>query len=395
MTLLLALLSFVVAGMNMLNYSSVVSEADTILSVLTENKGEFPKPDGKPNKLPPNMSPEVPYESRYFSVFYNKDGEIRGVDTKRIASVDEASAIKYASEAISSGKTYGFENEFRFEIKEEPVGTRITFLDCGRKIDSFRRFLFTSIGMAFIGLLSVFALMFVISGRIIKPIAESYEKQKRFITDAGHEIKTPLTVIDANADILEMEYGEENESLSDIRRETRRLRTLTEDLVKLSRMDESEESMPKIDFPFSEVVKDTAESFRALAVARGNTLTLQITPLLSICGNDKAVSELVSILMENALKYSTEGSEILLTLSRSGRSISLSVQNETTVPVDKEKLAHIFERFYRMDSSRNSETGGHGIGLSLAESIMHAHGGRIHASSPNGNQFRITAVFPK
>ncbi len=395
MILLLALLSFIVAGMNVLNYNSVVAEADAILSVLTENRGEFPKPDGKPNKLPPSISAETPYESRFFSVFYDKEGEIRGVDIKRIASVDEASAKKYADKAISSGKAYGFDNGFRFALKEEPIGTRITFLDCGRQIDSFRRFLLISVGMSLSGFLLVFALMFVLSGRIIRPIAESYEKQKRFITDAGHEIKTPLTVIDANADILEMEYGEENESLSDIRKETKRLRTLTEELVRLSRMDESVESMRKIDFPLSEVVKDTAESFRALAAARENTLTLKISPLLSICGNDISISELVSILMENALKYSPEGSEILLTLSRSGRSILLSVRNETTAPVDRERLPHVFERFYRMDSSRNSETGGHGIGLSLAESIMQAHGGKLHVSAPDDNHFLITAVFPK
>ncbi len=396
MTTLVLLLAVILVGMNLINYNSVVEEADKTLSFLSQHKGVFPEYGGEPfdDKLPPHMSPETPYESRYFWVLVDDHGDVVNTDIGKISSVDEAQAIVFAKKALEKTADSGFVNSFRYIAKAEPMGTRIIFLDCGRTLDAFYGFLEASLFMAVAGLIVVFFVIFFISGKIIQPIAESYAKQKQFITDAGHEIKTPLTIINANVDILEMELGEENESLADIKSQTLRLRSLTDDLVMLTRMEEAEDHLQKIEFPLSEVVTDAAHPFVALASTQNKALTLHIQPLLSLNGNDKAITQLVSLLLDNALKYSAAGSEILLSLAKQGHSVVLSVSNITENNVDPEHLDRIFDRFYRSDTSRNSESGGHGIGLSVARAIMCAHGGRITASIPNANVFQITAVFP-
>ena len=237
MSAFLLVLVVIITGINLVNWNAVVHEADELLSVLSENKGVFPMgPGGMGHRLPPGMSPEIPYESRYFSV--TLDGHTASViqaETSRIVSVDTAQAIEYAKDVLCDGNVRGFTDSFRYVIRTEDAFIRITFLDCGRKLDAFQNFLIASAGISLIGYLVVFALIAFFSNRIIRPISESYEKQKRFITDAGHEIKTPLTIINADADVLAMELGE-NEWLEDIQKQAKRLTGLTNDLVMLSRM---------------------------------------------------------------------------------------------------------------------------------------------------------------
>ncbi len=396
MTALLVLLAVIVAGMNIINYNSVIEEADSILSVLSQNRGIFPdfEPNaiGRPNdKLPPHLSPETPYESRYFSVSYNKMGDIVNVDVSKISAIDRENAVELADKV--NGKQ-GFSGEYRYIVTDDIVGTRITFLSCGRKLEAFNKFLISSIIMAGFGYAVVFGIIFILSGRIIKPIAESYEKQKRFITDAGHEIKTPLTIISANADILEMEFGAPNESLLDIKEQTKRLKTLTEDLVMLSRMEEAEGGLSKIEFPISEVVAECAGSFKNLAAQENKEFICNIEPMLTLGGNDKAIRQLVSILLDNALKYSNNGGTVALTLARQNHAVMLSVYNTVDSEINPEQLKYVFDRFYRTDSSRNSETGGHGIGLSIAKAITTSHDGKIKATTNDGKSFIITATFP-
>lgn len=393
---LFVLLAVIVTGMNVINYNSVVSEADGILDLLSQNKGVFPSLDGDFGvgpRGPMQFSPELPYESRYFSVLADTNGNIIGVDTSRIALVDTEKAIEYTQKILSGSKKSGFLGDYRFTAKVEDGTVRVTFLDVGRKLDSFKSFLYTSITISLIGLVVVFFVIVFFSGKIINPIAEAYEKQKRFITDAGHEIKTPLTIINADTDILEMEVGE-NEYLTDIKQQAKRLTSLTNDLVYLARMEESENTLTKIDFPVSDVVFDTVNSFKTLLQSQNKTLECNIQPMLSLCGNSKAIEQLVSILMENAVKYSPENTAVNVNLSKQGRNLCLSVHNVTENAVSNKDLQHVFDRFYRTDTSRNSQTGGHGIGLSVAKAIVTAHSGKICAYTQDGHSFVITAVLP-
>lgn len=394
LTALFVLLAVIVLGMNLLNYRSVVKDADTTLTILSENGGTFPVvTEGRPWWLPANMSQEILYESRFFSALLATDGEVVYADVSQIYMVDQDTARDYIQTALDDRADGGFVEDFRYMLVTEGQYMRITFLDCGRKLDLFHDFVFQSILIALIGYVVTAVIICVLSHRFVRPVAESYERQKRFITDAGHEIKTPLTIISANVDVLEMDIGE-NESLSDIRQQTGRLRDLTNDLVYLSRMEEAGGTLPMVDFPLSEVVTDASAPFATLAASQEKELVCGIEPMVSLCGNDKAISRLVSILLDNAVKYSPKGSRIELNLQKQGRHVLLWVGNKCSTPVTEENLRHVFDRFYRTDASRNSETGGHGIGLSMAQAIVNEHGGKIGATSPDGESFVVTASFP-
>ena len=409
-------LSVILGIMNVVNYRRVVQEADNTLKILVDNDGTFPEQqpgdnpakkaeeaDGKTEDPPdkpegenenagkqdkPGMSPELPFESRYFSVVLDEDNKKVSVDTGKIAAVNKKTAVKYAKKVAEKSKTSGFYSGYRYQIKEKDGEKLIVFLDTGRNLGTFYSFLGTSIAASLGGMLAVLILVIVLSKRIVKPVIESYEKQKRFITDAGHEIKTPLTVIDADAEVLEMDCGD-NEWLKDIRKQTAKLKDLTNNLIYLSRMEENQDKVVMIDFPISDIVEETASSFQALAVTQEKTFDCEIEPMLTCYGNEQNIQRLLEILLDNALKYSNPEGNISVKLKKSGKGISLSVYN-TAEHVSKENISHIFERFYRLDESRNSKTGGYGIGLSIAYAIVQAHKGKITAETEDEKSLKIT-----
>lgn len=400
------------------------------------------------------MTRDEAEESRFFAVTVDENSEVKQTFVERISAVDSDEAAEYAQKAVSSGKEKGFVNEFRYSVSEkaDDGSVRITFLDCGRVLDSYRDFLKASILMSLIGLVTVFAVICYFAGLIVRPAAESYEKQKRFITDAGHEIKTPLAIIKANIDLMNMELDsvsdrpgntvseeldEIRDSLGDINDQVSRLTGLTNDLVYLSRMEEGSNSLVMSEVPLSDIVADSASAFEPLAAEQGKVIVTDIAPMITVKGSTKELEKLMSILLENAVKYSaakdvqTDGkrnagepdqpgsmlpadklseemtqSDMLsdnvtqinvpridVFLRKDGRSAVIEVSNNTENELTNEALSHVFERFYRTDSSRNSQTGGHGIGLSMAQAIVAAHGGRISARTTDGRDFIITAVF--
>lgn len=396
MAALFIVLAVSVVGMNAVNYSTLVREADTILMFLSRNKGIFPNMNDKSMEgrdFPKHFSPETPYESRFFSVLVDKSGKIIHTETSRIFSVDPEQAGEYAQKVFYSGNQSGFAEEYRFLQINEGNATRIIFLDCGRKLDGFYNYLWISIGMTLAGLAVMFFLIVFFAGKIVRPMAESYEKQKRFITDAGHEIKTPLTIINANIDLLEMD-PEDADCLRDIRQQAERLTTLTNDLIYLARMEEADASLEMTDIAVSEIISGVASDFRALAAIQEKEFICQIQPGLFMRGNDKAIRQLINITIDNALKYSPEGGTVAVHFTQARRTLQLNIYNTTQTAVNSEELEHVFDRFYRMDNSRNSATGGHGIGLSVAKAIVEAHHGKVHVWSRDGYSFNITCIFP-
>lgn len=408
---LAVVLLVILGGVNLMSYQKVVSDADTVLSLLAANNGTFPKPrvpqeekdegsfaplgvpGGKPGLFDQRiMSPETPYESRFFSVLLGEDGQVLETNTLQIAAVDAEQAADYAQKAAASGRTSGFLDDFRFLVQNESGGVRLIFLDCGRSLSSFRTTLLASVSLAVLGLAAVLFLLLILSRRIVRPVAESYEKQRQFITDAGHELKTPMTIISADADLAEMECGE-NQWLTDIRRQAQRLTALTNDLIYLSRMEEEQPKLQYIDFPISDVVEEMAQSFAAPARSQDKELQVQVQPMLSFQGDEKGIRQLVSILLDNALKYSPCGGQLVLRLEKQGRNLLLTVSNTCAQPMEQDKLPHLFDRFYRTDQSRNSQSGGYGLGLSIAKSIVSAHKGKIRAESPDGTTLRIQVTL--
>lgn len=394
-------LAVIIGTINFLNYHKIVGNADSILCILSDNNGKFPKPEHQePDTSEPpmrrnsplrSMSPELPYESRYFSVSLNQHADILAVDTGKIAAVSTSEACQYALQALGLTHTSGFLGDYRYLKKETGDGTFLIFLDCSRDLSTFRSFFISSILVSLLGLASVLALVILFSKIALRPVSESYEKQRQFITDAGHEIKTPLAIIDADAELLEMELGE-NEWVQGIHRQVSRLSELTNRLIYLSRMEEPKNQPDKAEFCLSDAVAETSESFQALAATQHKSFHMEIAPLLSCYGDEPSIRQLVSILLDNALKYSPEHSRIVVSLQKKGKNLLLSVCNEAE-PISKAQLSRLFERFYRADASRNSETGGYGIGLSIAKAIVTAHKGKIWASSEQGQSLKISVLF--
>ena len=392
MSLLFLMLAIIISAINVLNYNRIVNDADSTLRLLSSNDGKFPdEPDKDISGFDKRHIKELPYESRYFFVGLDSDGNTLFSDTGKIAAIDTETAIEYAKEIWEDKNTKGFIDEYRYILTEDNIGYKIFFLDCGRNLDSMHSFLFISVGISLTAFVIVSVLLLLLSSRIVRPISESYEKQAQFITNASHDLKTPLTIISADVDILEMDYGE-SEWFDDIKNQVKQLTNLTNNLVILSKMEEENSSLNMIDFPLSDVVSEAVASFESLAIAKGQTLNINIEPMISLCGDEKAIRQLVSILLDNAIKYST-GNIISLKLEKINRSAQLTVTNYTE-SIEKNDLKHLFDRFYRTDKSRNSMTGGHGIGLSVAKAICTAHKGSITAQSPQSNLISIIVKLP-
>lgn len=333
---------------------------------------------------------EVPFESRYFIVTESTDGELLSLNMDHIISISPVEALTIVQEIKQAGESRGFQGDLRYGVRQTGDVISYLFLDCRRDLDTFRNSLIANCLISLLGLLAVFGLMVVFSGRMVKPVAESYEKQKRFISAAGHELRTPITIISADAELLGMEVGE-NEWLQDIVTQSGRMSELTNSLLTLSRMDEGREPMQMIEFPVSDIVEETAASFEVLAQASGKTIEMDIEPMRSMVGAEKSIRQLVSILMDNAVKYST--GTISVSLKQQGGETCIMVENSAE-PVSEAQLSQFFDRFYRTENSRNSETGGYGLGLAIAKSIVDSHKGNITASAPQEGTVRITAVFP-
>lgn len=377
------------------SYQGVVSDADRVLALLAENEGEFPvlKEDFDWEALGPRrQSQELGYEIRYFSVLLDETGAVVETDTGQIAAVDEETAVDYAVQILAQDTQAGFLKDYRYLISQEGTDTRVIFLDCGASMVAFRSTLFTSLWVAAVGLAAVLFLILLFSRRLVRPLILGYEKQKRFITDAGHEIKTPIAIIQADSEVLALESGE-NEWIQDIQHQIRRLSSLTNDLIYLSRMEEDQGRGKFLTLSLSQVVTETAQAFQTMAKSQNKSFTIDVQPGLAMEGEEKALGQLVSVLLDNALKYAPEGGEIALALARQGKYFRLTVEN-TAQGITKELLENLFDRFYRGDVSRDSSQGGYGIGLSIARAVVQAHRGKISAAAKGEDKLLIAVLLP-
>ena len=397
----------IVGTINIANYISTNQALDARLSLIADNGGTFPDmtPGDSGKKLEPKtdqppamndlqkhgISQESPFDTRYFTVTIASDGTVESVDTGKIASISAGTAEEYAAELWKEGKKKGFFADYKYLATDSDGSTMYVFLNCQREISTIRTYVLASVGTGALGLVIVFVMIYFFSGKVLKPVSESYEKQKRFITDASHEIKTPLTIIDANTEVIEMMEGE-NEWTQSTRKQIARLTSLTEKLVFLSRMDEEGTKLEKVSFSLSDAVLDTAEGFRSVAKTKGKQFEINVAEHVEYVGDEKNIRQMISLLLDNAMKYSSEQGIIRIALKTSGKNKIITVWN-TTDQIEKGKLDMLFERFYRMDASHNSKTGSFGIGLSVVYAIVKAHKGKISAKSEDGKSILFTVVL--
>ncbi len=297
-------------------------------------------------------------------------------------------AIEYGKSVLDSGKTSGTSGNYRYKTGDTDKGKIIVFMDCRSDSATKNRFLLVSCAIGAAGYILVCLLIIIFSKRAIRPVVESFEKQKRFITDAGHEIKTPLAIISANTEVLEM-MSEPNQWTVSIKNQITRLNGLLKELLSLAKMDEEKPALTMADFNISDAVYDAASPFTTLAETKGKKLTINVANGLSYHGDEGAIRQLVSILTENAVKYADEDGEIIVKLftSHNGKETDLEVSNTCKEPPQGD-LTKLFDRFYRDDSSRSrskgEKKGGYGIGLSIAQAIVRSHKSKISCKAENG-----------
>jgi len=356
------------------SYNKMIDNADGIISSVYN---AYPK--------------SLDVDARYFVATFSENGLVSDIDLSHIVTVKRKGADAYAKSALNSGKESGFEDIFRYNIFREQGKVTIVFLARGGNIEALKSNTTSSILFSLAGLGVMFLFLLAASHWVTRPIALSYQKQKEFVTSASHEMKTPLTVISADADILLMD-DENNEWIRDIRVQAKRLTNMTHSLISLARMDEQNTPITRIEFPISDAAEDVANSYHALAVKGKKAFRMDIAPNVSYCGDENMIRQLFTILLDNAFKYSKENGHIDFVLQQNAHNIVITVTN-TSDYVSEEQISRFFDRFYRSDNAISSKKNGYGLGLSIAEAIVRSHRGKISAKSPENGLVQIVAVF--
>ena len=378
---------------NIWSYWNTIAQLDHTLTVLYEAGKSESGPvfqGGEPprgNDFP--FSGEAPYMIRFFAVRYSESGELLDINQDYIASVSESEALSFAGRVLEGGKEHGFYGSYRYFVKTAERETTVIFLNAERELHAVRGLLVNTLLIAAISLVIVFLLVLLLARRAVAPYMRNLEMQKQFITNAGHELKTPLTAISTSADVLAMEHGD-NEWVQNIQVQSGRLARLITNLITLSRLDEERPALEKSEFSLSDALWETADSFLPLMRARGKAYSQSIGDGLAVNSNRAAVQQMASILLDNAVKHSPPGAKISLKAFRKGRRIAIEVSN-TCEELARPELKHLFDRFYRVDQSHSETASGSGIGLSVAKATAEALGGKIHAElSGNVICFQIT-----
>lgn len=389
MLAVLSILLLIVSAINIHNYLTIVKNADETINFIFENDGYntnfFPK---KPDKN--DFSPELPYEIRYFSVIVDKNQNIMNVNMERIAAINETNAIEYTKIVINKSKNKGFLSHYRYH--KEIINDKIVyvFLDCTNSLNTFYKFLSSSIIISVIGVLAFLVVVIIFSSIVIHPVKESYLKQQQFITNASHELKTPLTIINASCEIIE--YEQNNEWTKTIKTQVARLTDLTNKLVYLSRMGEKSSTRVKSDFSLNEVINEVIEPYVLIFKSNNWNLEMNIEENLTLFGDIGMIKEMFTLLFDNIVKYCNGDGLIELTVQKYHKNIIIILKNSCE-EIKKGNLNILFERFFRNDTSRNSEMGGSGIGLSIVKAIVDAHKGKIKAESTDGKSLMFTIIL--
>ncbi len=346
-------------------------------------------PPTQPWKFKAHMNPETPYSTRFFSLLFDQDGNVIQKDLAHIAAITDDDIAEYISVALKHGEGYGYYSDYKYRvILQDNQEYMVVFLDCYQEIHAIRVLALCSFAAMVICIGLVYILVVIFSKRAIDPVVRSQKQQKQFITDASHELKTPITVIATSLKVLEMEIGKQK-WIDKARSQTEKLRELVNSLVTLSRMDEEDSPLKFEHFSISDALQETVDSFADYAESNGHALKVNITPDLDFYGDEYAIRQLASILLDNAVKYAATGSDITFSLVKNKKHILLKTSNACQ-DLDEDALRHLFDRFYRPDQSRSHETGGFGIGLSIARSIAEGHKGTIHACCPVKDQIEFT-----
>ena len=386
-----------VAGIvNAVNWFSVRRELGETLTSLAENRVMTRDDMGGRMAGKSRHARNLVSESRWFSVTLSEDGTVRNISLIALSDLEEQTAADLALQAAARGGAGpAFLQDYLYVIRDDARGGQtVWFLNCETRLAAVRTLALISGLCCLGGVLLAWLFVTLASRRAIEPTLRNMEQQKQFITNASHELKTPLTVISTNMELLQMEQPD-SPWVQSTQRQTAQMRHLVDELVYLSRMEEENAPLNPETLSVEPLLREAAEPFAAMAEYQGKTLTLEAEAGLTVRADRASLQRLLSTLLDNAVKYAAEGGTIDVRARGEGRSVILTAANDVAEPLTEEQCRQLFDRFYRADPSRNKEKqGGFGIGLAIAAAIVEKHGGRI-AAAMEGRRLVFTCRLPR
>lgn len=387
-----AVLLVVLVAVNVVNYRQTVNQVDRLGTMLVNNDGTFPDaPEGgmAPKEHPEHGMPkgiefrkDDQMATRY-AVVRVANGTVQSVDRTHLVSLDEE-ALKELGLRIAQGtSTKGWEGSLRYQVAKTDAGTMVVLVDANKETQQVSRLMMVTGAVFILCLAVVYVLVRIASKRAIRPFVENVERQQQFIANASHEIKTPLAVLSANTDLLAM-MGTEAKFVDSNKRQIKRLNSLVEQMLILSRYDEGEAAATKEEVDLVAVTKAIVEEILPVLNEKGLQVEFTGEAQTIVTTNKSAMTELIRILLDNAMKY-TVGEPVITVEAKRNQ---LAIGNETE-PMTKEQVSQIFDRFYRVDSSRNRTTGGSGLGLSIAQKIAETNDVQLTAELTSATQIRF------
>lgn len=392
---IIVVLMAIIGTITLINYNKTVDNIDKVLTVLVDNGGKFnglafgddnlENTDGNNNKDNLNhqkdhgeFTKETPYWTRFFSVKFTNSNPDPIVDTSMIASVSKEEAIDMAKETIDSNSMIGFYGAYRYKVKIADDFKLVVFVDCTKEMRSIRYFVFTGTWISLVGIIAVFIIVFIFSKIVFNPVKRTYDKQKRFVTNAAHELKTPLTIISANNELIDAQYNSLDETQA-IDKQVKKLTIMINNLTLLSKLDEEDKNVDlkeKVDL--TKLSNDLIEPFKVIFESRNIKFNFFVDDNCYIKGNTNLISQLLSLLIDNANKYALTYIDFEVRIV--GKGVELKTSNDADI--DEKNPNLLLERFYRNDKARGKIEGS-GIGLSVVNEIVKLHKGTIKLNASN------------
>lgn len=392
---IIVVLMVIIGTITLINYNKTVDNIDKVLTVLVDNNGKFDdldfgddnleNTDGNNNKDNLNhqkdhgeFTKETPYWTRFFSVKFTNSNPDPAVDTSMIASVSKEEAIDMAKETIDSNSMIGFYGAYRYKVKIADDFKLVVFVDCTKEMRSIRYFVFTGTWISLVGIIAVFIIVFIFSKIVFNPVKRTYDKQKRFVTNAAHELKTPLTIISANNELIDAQYNSLDETQA-IDKQVKKLTIMINNLTLLSKLDEEDKNVDlKERVDLTKLSNDLIEPFKVIFESRNIKFNFSVDDNCYIKGNTNLISQLLSLLIDNANKYAL--TYINFEVRIVGKGVELKTFNDADI--DEKNPNLLLERFYRNDKARGKIEGS-GIGLSVVNEIVKLHKGTIKLNASN------------
>ena len=368
-------LSVIIIGVIVLftsfNYKNTITSS-TIFMDRIEGRGEIK--DNKPKDYSESKN------DRYIEGVYRVDVNNNTASSKIDNVTDEIK--KYAIEVSNRKFDEGYIGDYIYKVRKIGMnGKEVTLIESKNTIKGLKITISISIIIGFLGIIIIYVIAKKISKTIVKPVEESFEKQKQFISDASHELKTPLAVIEANADVLQDKVGE-NKWITYIQNEVQSMNKLVNDLLVLARMEKTNTSNNQ-KFDLSKEVQMSVSVFESIIYEKKIKLETNIDEGIEFIGDKEDIKHIISILLDNSIKHTKENNKIIVNLLKEKNNIKIEVKNQGE-PIPEEERKKIFERFYRIDKARSRSEKRYGLGLSIAKGIVEKYKGSICANSKDG-----------